>query len=385
MKPLPFKQYLWQVPGFPAFTWDKDLVANLLGAVIFKQGQFLGQISAIGFEVQQEAALTMTIKAVKDTSVIEGEVMPYAALRSSVGKRLKIDKYALHETEEKIDALVNMMADAMDFNKKLTESRILSWHGMLFVDGLDPKKQLYRVAEYRKPEHDPMVVVSHNGLKSTVHFQAPPAEQLAGLMSQFVTWCLHTGSDVHPILKSAIAHLWFVTIHPFDDGNGRIGRTIADYFMACSDGQKLRFYSVSSAILKDRKNYYLQLEQSSKGDLDITTWLCWYLQTVSVALDDAEATLAMSLNRARFWNSNSALDLNNRQKKVLNLLLGDFKGKVTTVKYSALAKTSQDSASRDLQELVQHGLLTKLGQGKATHYLLVTEQETLINPFPTSV
>lgn len=379
---LPFKQYTWQLPGFPAFTWDQDLIARQLATVIFKQGQLLGTLNAIGFEVHKEAAMAMTIKAIRDSSGIEGEQLPYPALRSSVGKKLNMAQYALVNTDARIDAIVTMMADAVNLEKPCSEDRILGWHELLFPDGPQTKAKLYHVGEYRKPEHDPMVVVSTSGLKETFHFQAPPAEQVPELMAAFVNWCQQENQGLHPLVKSGIAHLWFTTIHPFDDGNGRIGRAIADFFIAQSDGQPHRYYSVSSAILKDRKQYYQQLEQASKSGLDITHWLVWYLRTILVALLDAEESLAMSLNKARFWSNNTNQDLNDRQKKVLNLLLDGFTGKLNTTKYAALTKTSQDTAARDLHHLVQQGMLEKLGQGKATHYQLVLTQSSFLHPIP---
>lgn len=369
-KPLPFKQYIWQLEGFPQkLTWEGTEVHDLLLKVIQELGRLSGKVESMSQADIEETYLLNAIGAIKDSSAIEGELLHYHDVRSSVVKQLGIQRFGLTKTDARTDAVVKMMTSALDTSIPLSEERLFTWHGLLFPEGPRPEIGLYHVASYRSPMHDPMVVVSGQVGKEKVHFQAPPAEALPNLMSEFIVWCKQE-TQSHPIIKSAVAHFWFVTLHPFDDGNGRLARAIGDYFLAQADKLPHRFYSLSSAILRNRKQYYHALELNQKGGLDISHWLCWYLATLLDALTSSLDSVEKVMAKTRFWLNTQHLVLNPRQKKVLNLLFSDFKGLLKTDKYAKLTNSSQDTASRDLKQLLSFGILRQVGQGKATSYEL---------------
>lgn len=371
-QPLPYKHYIWQVVGFPhELTWDSAAVFGHLLPITHELGRLYGKVESMGKSDLEETFLQNAIEAVKASSAIEGDLLHYHDVRSSVAKQLGIQRHGLLKEDARTDAIVRMMTDAMDIEQVLATDRLMTWHGLLFPDGPLPKVGLYHVAEYRDVAHDPMVVVSGQPGKEKVHFQAPPADTLPMQMELFLNWCNDETQEVHPIIKSAVAHFWFVTLHPFDDGNGRLARAIGDYFMAKADLLPHRFYSLSSAILANRAGYYQALEQSQKGGLDITAWILWYLTMVQEAVQASLKTVEQVMAKTRFWMNHDHLNLNLRQKKVLNLLLTEYTSTLKTDKYAKLTKTSPDSALRDLKELVQLGVLKQVGQGKATAFELV--------------
>lgn len=363
--------YIHQLSNWPRFTWSSEQIDPLLAEVRSRQSRLLGRMDGLGFGLQTEANLqTLTLDVLK-SSEIEGELLNADQVRSSIARRLGIDMAGLIPADRHVEGIVEMMLDAtQQFLQPLSEERLFSWHAALFPSGFSGTYKI-QVASWRdNTKEDPMQVVSGPSGRETVHFQAPDAERLTHEMNQFIQW-FNDDTTTDPFLKAALAHLWFVTIHPFDDGNGRIARAIADQQLARADGSSQRFYSMSAQIRKERREYYDVLETTQKGSLDITTWLRWFLECLNRSLLATEETLAVVLYKARFWEKHATTSLNQRQVMMLNKLLDGFEGKLNSSKWAKITKTSSDTALRDIQDLLQKKVLIKeIGGGRSTSYLL---------------
>ena len=365
--------YLWEKPDWPAFTWDEKALAKPIAQVSREQGRLLGKMEALGFDLRNEAHLRTLTEDVLKSSEIEGEKLERDQVRSSIARRLGMDVGGLIPADRDVEGVVEMMMDATsNYQKPLTEERLFDWHAALFPTGRSGMHKI-RVGTWRDDSTGPMDVVSGAIGKEKVHYQAPPAERLSDEMAKFLTW-FEGPKDTDPLLTAGLAHLWFVTIHPFDDGNGRIARAIADMALARSEKTGQRFYSMSAQIRRERNDYYNTLEATQKGALDVTRWQTWFIDCLHRAIDGAQETLGAVLFKAQFWERFAKEPLNERQIKVLNRLLDSFEGKLTTSKWAKLAKCSQDTAYRDILDLVERGAMQKdPGGGRSTSYSLVTE------------
>lgn len=362
--------YIHESPKWPRFQWNRDQLTDALGDVRHRQGRLIGHMEALGFNLRQEAVLRTLTADVLKSSEIEGEELDAERVRSSLARRLGIDIGALKPTDRRVDGVVEMMLDATQhYDQTLTDERLLGWHAALFPTGRSGMSRI-TVGVWRDDSTGSMQVVSGPLGKERVHFEAVPAARVQAEMTAFLNW-FNEPSDIDDVLKAALAHLWFVTIHPFDDGNGRIARAIADMALARSENSPQRFYSMSTQIREERSSYYDILELTQKGTMDVTAWMQWFLGCLGRAIGGAQEILAAVLNKARFWESLQGVTLNKRQALVLNRLLDGFEGKLTTSKYAKLAKCSQDTAHRDILALVERGILTRGPEGgRSTSYAL---------------
>jgi len=364
--------YIHQRPEWPHLQWDQEAIVERLGSIRHQQGRLLGRMESLGFNLQREAELeTLTLDVLK-SSEIEGEKLPADQVRSSIARRLGMDTVGTVPAERDVEGIVEMMLDAtQNFAQPLSEDRLFGWHAALFPTGRSGMRKII-VGSWRDDAKGPMQVVSGPVGKEQVHYEAPAAALLPEEMSAFLTWANDGADKTDPVLRAALAHLWFVTIHPFDDGNGRIARAIADWAMARSEKSPQRFYSMSAQIHLERNDYYDILEQTQKGSLDVTRWMEWFLGCLGRAFVGTEITLHAVLRKARFWERHARVPVNDRQRDVVNRLLDGFEGKLTTTKWAKLEKCSHDTALRDIQALVEHGLLTKdASGGRSTSYSLV--------------
>lgn len=362
--------YIYQLPDWPRLHWNQEIIASLLATVRHKQGRLLGRMESLGFSLQKDAELeTLTLDVLK-SSEIEGEKLNAEQVRSSIARRLGMDIAGVGHADRNVEGVVEMMLDATrNFDKPLSRERLFAWHAAMFPTGRSGMRKI-TVGAWRDDEDGPMQVVSGPVGKEKVHFEAPAASLLDREMSRFIDWANHPDST-DLVLRSAMAHLWFVTLHPFDDGNGRIARAIADGFLARSEDSPQRFYSMSAQIMRERKSYYEILERTQKGTLDDTPWMEWFLEFLGRAIDGTEAALAMVLRKARFWEKHAGTNINDRQRLILNKLLDGFEGKLTTTKWAKMTKCSHDTALRDIQRLVDMGILVKdAGGGRSTSYSL---------------
>jgi Fic family protein len=362
--------YIHEKPGWPHFTWDGQALAAALAEVRYKQGRLLGKMEALGFDLRAEATLTVLTSDVVKSSAIEDEMLNPGEVRSSIARRLGLDVAGLPKAGRDVEGIVEMMLDATrNFDSPLTKPRLLGWHASLFPTDRSAMERI-TVGGWRTKEFGKMQVVSGPVGNEFVHFEAPDADRLESEMNAFLEW-FNAPSKADPVVKAGIAHLWFVTIHPFTDGNGRTARAIADMALARADGTKERFYSMSSQIEADRKEYYLRLESAQRGDVNITSWLAWFLQCLDRAIDSANQTLAAVLYKARLWQRINDRPVNDRQRLVINRMLDGFKGFLSTSKYAKLAKCSTDTALRDIRELVDRGILVQnRAGGRSTSYKL---------------
>lgn len=364
--------YIHELPGRPGMHWNEARLLSLLGEVRFRQGRLLGRMEAMGFPMRSEANLaTLTIDVVK-SSAIEGEHLDASQVRSSIARRLGIDIGGFVAVDREVEGIVEMMLDAtQNHAAPLTAERLFSWHAALFPNRRSGMRTIVTGA-WRDAASGPMQVVSGPVGREQVHFEAPEADRLDGEMTRFLDWFAAPG-DLDPLLVAGIAHLHFVTVHPFEDGNGRIARAIADLALARAEGTARRFYSMSARIEKERKDYYLKLERTQRGDLDITLWLEWFLGCLDRALGTAEETLSAILHKAEIWEMANRHPLNERQRLVINRILDGFEGNLTTSKYAKLAKCSDDTALRDIQSLCDLGILVRNpGGGRSTSYSLAS-------------
>lgn len=362
--------YIHQLEAWPDFQWDQEAILKPLSDVRNRQGRLFGRMESLGFELRAEALLETLTEDVLKSSEIEGEILDKTQVRSSIAKRLGIDIGGVGEADRNVDGVVEMMLDATQrYAEPLTQARLFGWHASLFPTGHSGMSKI-TVAAWRPADADPMQVVSGYVGKRNVHFEAPSGTRLDAEMGRFLDW--FNGDDrMEPVLKAALAHLWFVTIHPFEDGNGRIARAIADMALARSEDSPQRFYSMSAQIRVERKRYYDVLEATQKGDLRIDEWLAWFLECLLRAIDGAEGILATVLIKARFWDRMTGQALSDRQRVMINRLLDGFEGKLTSGKWAKITKTSPDTALRDITDLVDRGILVKEpGGGRSTSYAL---------------
>jgi len=362
--------YIHQLPDWPKFRWDGGKLADRLAAVRHQQGRLVGHLQGLGFKLGQEAMLKTLTQEVLKSSEIEGERLDAEQVRSSIARRLGIDIGALKPADRNVEGIVEVMLDATgNFQRPLTAERLFAWHAALFPTGYSGMSRI-RPGAWRDDSGGPMQVVSGPIGREKVHFEAPAAARLENDMAAFLDW-FNAGDGVDSVLRASLAHLWFVTIHPFDDGNGRIARAIADMALARSEGIPQRFYSMSAQIRQERSAYYDILEQTQEGTMDVTPWMAWFLDCLGRAIEGAHTVLAAVLAKARFRESIGDTPLNGRQRLVLDRLLDGFEGKLTNAKWAKLAKCSPDTALRDLQYLVDHGILTRGPEGgRSTSYAL---------------
>lgn len=359
--------YIHENDGWPHFTWDAARIERLLAAVRNHQGFFLGTMKGLGFTVQQESMLaSMTAEIVK-SSEIEGETLPPSEVRFSIERKLGLETAALAKEQRKVDGVVTMTLDAVkSWNEPLTKERLFAWHRQMFEGG----EASFKIGAWRDDADGPMQIVSGQIGGYRVHYEAPAAERLESEMARFLEW-ENADQGLDPVLKSGLAHFWFVAIHPFGDGNGRIARAIGERNLTRAENGSRRFYSVSAQIMKERNDYYRILEVSQKGSLDATGWIEWYLGCFDRALSSAEDLLGNALRREAFWKAHESLPLNQRQKDMINRLLDGFVGKLRTSKWATLTKCSQDTAGRDISELLRLGILVKdEAGGRSTSYSL---------------
>ena len=362
--------YVHERSDWPKYHWDQQKLAPQLAAVRHRQGRLIGRMEAIGFPLRTEAVLqTLTLDVLK-SSEIEGEVLSPEQVRSSIARRLGMDIAGAIPADRHVEGVVEMMLDAtQNFDKPLTADRLFGWHASLFPTGRSGLHKII-VGAWRDDSKGPMQVVSGPIGHEKVHFEAPKAKRLEAEMGKFISWA-HKKSDIDPVLRSALAHLWFVTIHPFDDGNGRIARAIADWALAQSENSSQRFYSMSSQIRLERNDYYDILKETQKGTLDVTEWMEWFLGCLDRAIAGTESSLAGVFRKARFWENTVGKNINDRQRLILNKLLDGFEGKLTSTKWAKLAKCSQDTAQRDIQALIDQRVLVKdAAGGRSTSYSL---------------
>ena len=360
-------KYIYQYKNWSEFTWNEKEVQLILGKVRYLQGKIFGQISALGFSIKEETMLTSLTLDVLKSSEIEGEMLDSKQVRSSIARRLGLDYAGMTNPDRNVEAVVEMMLDAtQNYQKPLDEDRLFGWHAALFPTG---RSGMYKidVACYRKGE---MQVVSGAMGKEKIHYQAPPPENLKYEMDRFLEW-FNNDTDIDLVIKSAIAHFWFIIIHPFDDGNGRIARAVSDLLLARADGSPQRFYSLSNQILLERKVYYDTLQKVQYKDGNITKWLVWYLNCLFRALKNTEQTVNNVLYKADFWDKHKNTELNSRQRLMINKFFDGFKGKIKTSKWAKITKCSQDTALRDIKDLIEKGILRQeKSGGRSTNYEL---------------
>lgn len=363
-------RYIHQQKNWPDFTWDHELLLPVLSALRYKQGRLKGYMEVLGFNQRNESTLVTLTQDVLKSSEIEGEVLNPEQVRSSIARKLGLDVAGLVPADRHVDGVVEMMLDAtQNYHKPLTQERLFGWHAALFPNGRSGMFKI-KVAAWRDHEKGPMQVVSGAMGKERVHYEAPDAGRLAKEMKVFLKW-FNSSVTTDLVLKSAIAHFWFVSIHPFDDGNGRIARAIADMVLAKADADKQRFYSMSAQIRLQRKAYYEVLEKNQRGQLDISTWLLWYMNCLDKALNASDVVVKRVLSKSKFWDEHAARAINERQRLMINKLFDGFEGKLNSSKWAKITKCSADTALRDIQDLIKKKILLKEeAGGRSTTYVL---------------
>jgi Fic family protein len=363
--------YIHDLTDWPEFRWDHERLIAPLAGVRHRQGRIVGRMDGLGLTYQSEALAETLSEDVVASSAVEGEQLNRDEVRSSIARRLGLDAGGLGPAGRDVEGVVEMTLDAtQSYEQPLTRDRLFGWHAALFPAGRSGLRAI-RTGAWRDDATGPMQVVSGAIGRERVHFEAPAAPRLKKEMRMFLDWFNAPAGTIDPVLKAGLAHLWFVTIHPFDDGNGRIARAITDLALARSDDSARRFYSMSSQILKERDAYYGILESTQKGSLDVTPWLAWFLGCLGRSIDGAESLLANVLGKAEFWQAHAAIQINDRQRLMLNHLLDGFEGKLTTSKWAKLTKSSQDTALRDATDLVEKGILIRSAEGgRSTSYAL---------------
>jgi Fic family protein len=363
--------YIWDAAEWPQLQWDDAKLLAPLAAARLQQGRLLGGMARLGFDLKLEAQLEALTEETIKSSEIEGEVFDRDSVRSSLASRLGVPQAAVAPADRRTDGVVEMMLDATQkYDEPLTQERLFAWHASLFPTGRSGLDKI-RTGAWRDDANGPMQLVSGPVGRRRVHYEAPPAHRVAGEMQRFLEW-FNRAERIEGLLRAGVAHLWFVTVHPFEDGNGRIARAIADQALAQSEGSGQRFYSMSSQIRKERSDYYDALERAQKGGVDVTDWLLWFLGCFSRAIAGADAAGAHLLRKADFWQHHAHVALSERQKAVLNRYLDGFEGKLTAKKWAALTKVSIPTAQRDINELVERGVLKRnAGGSKNTSYEVV--------------
>lgn len=362
--------YIWQYPEWPDFKWDVSKLVTTLSEVRNREGVIKGMMSGLGFNIQSRTALDTMTEDVLRSNEIEGVILNSARVRSSIARHLGIDTSGLPQPDHYTEGVVQVMMDAVrNSDKPLTHERLFNWHAAIFPTGRSGINPII-VGAYRTGS-EPMQIVSGAMGKEKVHYEAPPSDTIPVMMDKFVSWVNSEDSNTDPVLKAATAHLWFVAIHPFDDGNGRLARTITDMLLAKADGLHLRFYSMSAEILREKKSYYSILEKTTTGSTDITAWIEWFLQTISHALKRTEGTVNRVVKKSSFWQRHRDAAMNERQVKIVNMLWDGFTGKLTSSKWAKITKVSQATALRDITDLIDKGVLVPAADGgRSTNYLL---------------
>ena len=364
--------YIHQRPAWPKLSWNSSKVLPLLAEVRHLQGRLLGSMESLGFDLRNEATLAALTADVIKSSAIEGEKLNADQVRSSIARRLGLEFGGTIAASRDVEGVVEMMLDAtQNYSAPLTKKRLFAWHACLFPTGRSGMRKI-AVGKWRPAEVEPMQVVSGPMGRERVHFEAPAADRLEREMTAFLKW-FKSERKIDPVLKAAVAHFWFVTIHPFEDGNGRIARAIADMALARAEGTKERFYSMSAQIEVERKNYYLKLERNQRGDTDITSWIEWFLECLRRALEGSESTIGQVLRKARVWKLINETPVNDRQRSVINRFLDGFEGRLSSSKYAKLAKCSADTALRDINDLLDRRILVRESAGgRSTSYRLAS-------------
>ena len=364
------RTYIWQASRWPTWHYDWAALAGPMANVSLAQGSLIGRLADVGFALRGQASLAALTEDVVKTSEIEGEHLNVESVRSSIARRLGVDIGAVTRVDRHVEGVVEMVLDATaNCHAPVTRERLFAWHAALFPTGYSGLAKII-VGAWRDDARGPMQVVSGAVGRQRVHFEAPPAKRLDIEADRFLDW-INVSAKEPPLIKAALGHLWFVTMHPFDDGNGRIARAIGDLLLARADGSPERFYSLSAQIQRDRKDYYDILERTQQGSLDVTEWLVWFLHTLRRAVENAQSTVDAVLAKARFWQRWATTPLNERQVSLINRLLDGFEGKLTTGKWAAIAKCSPDTALRDISDLLARGVLRKSGAGgRSTSYEL---------------
>ncbi len=362
--------YIHQQEQWPDFYWDREMLALLLADVRHLQGRFLGRMDALGFELQKEAGFQTLTEDVLKNSEIEGEIFDRGQVRSSIAKRMGIDIGGEVTIDRHVEGIVEVMLDATGhYQRPLTKERLSDWHAALFPTGRSGLQHI-KVGQWRDESSGVMQIVSGSLGREKIHYEAPDFARIDTEMSRFLCW-LNAPCDTDPVIAAALAHFWFITIHPFDDGNGRLARSITDMLLARSEKSPLRFYSMSARIQQERNDYYLVLEHCQKGGLDISAWIEWFLGCLKRTIETAEKTLEKILDKARFWEDHAGQKFNDRQRDIINRLLDGFAGKLTSSKWAKLEKCSQDTALRDINDLLSHQVLIKESAGgRSTSYIL---------------
>lgn len=363
-------KYIWQHKDWPHWRYDLGSLASPMAEVSRAQGMLLGRLADAGMNLRDEACLAALTEDVLKTSEIEGDMLNAASVRSSIARRLGVDIRALAPVDRHVEGVVEMVLDATgNAAPPVTAARLHGWHAAMFPTGRAGLGKI-TVGAWRDDKHGPMQVVSGPVHRQRVHYEAPPAAQLSQEMAHLLAW-INQPPREPALIRAGLGHLWFVTIHPFDDGNGRMARALGDLLLARADGSSQRFYSLSAQIQRERKAYYDILERTQRRDLDVTEWLMWFMSALHRSIDQAQLTLDAVLHKARFWQRWAAIPMNERQIKVLNRLLDGFEGKLSSSKWAALAKCSSDTALRDINELVAQGVLFKeAAGGRSTGYAL---------------
>lgn len=362
-------KYIYQNADWHCFRWCGDKIQKLLLEIKKSQGFLLGKMDSLGFDVKNNALLQVLTENIVKSSEIEGQILDKHLVRSSIARRLGIDIGGETAVSRDIEGVVEMMLDAtQNYFKEMTKDRLIGWHAALFPTGYSGMYKI-NIGNYRTDELGLMQVVSGFHGNEKLHYEAPAANTLAHEMSELIDY-INTKKDTDYLIQAAIVHLWFVILHPFDDGNGRIARALTDMMLSRSDDSKFRFYSMSSQIQKNRKSYYEILERTQKGSMDITNWLIWFLETLLSAIRSSSEITEKVLQKAEFWQRHSNIIFNERQIKVLNRFLDNFEGNLTTTKWAKMSNCSQDTANLDINDLITKKILKKNGKGRATHYLL---------------
>ena len=362
-------KYIYQNTDWHSFRWYGEKIQNLLLEIKKSQGYLLGKMDSLGFDVKNNALLQVLTENIIKSSEIEGQILDKHLVRSSIARRLGIDIGGETPVSRDIEGVVEMMLDAtQNYSSNMTKERLIGWHAALFPTGFSGMYKI-NVGNYRNDELGPMQVISGYTGNEKIHYEAPKAGLIEGEMNELINY-INTEKETDFLIQAGIVHLWFVILHPFDDGNGRIARALTDMILARSDDSKFRFYSMSSQIQKNRKSYYEILEKTQKGSMDITNWLVWFLENLLIAIQSSGEITDKVLQKAEFWQKNSNLVFNERQIKVLNRFMDNFEGNLTTTKWAKMCNCSQDTATLDINDLIDKKILKKTGKGRATHYLL---------------
>jgi Fic family protein len=365
--------YIYEDKKWPDFKWSQKQISTLLAKVKLEQGLLLGKMQNMGFYIKDSALLQTVTEEILKSNQIEGEILDIRQVRSSIARKFGLESAEKVKASRNIDGFVDMMYDAIhNFNAPITKKRLCLWHAQMFPE---KKSGLYKIetGKYRDDKLGPMQVVSGPMGMEKVHYQAPDAKVLNDEMAKLIRF-INEDTKNDDIIKAAITHLWFVILHPFDDGNGRIARALTEMLLARSENSSHRFYSMSSQIEKNRKSYYEALQITQGGSLNITSWLEWFLETLLGAIENSQNLLKTILIKSDFWNAHQGESFSNRQSKMLNMLLDGFKGNLTSTKWAKLCKCSHDTAGRDITDLITRKILKKIGDGRNTHYVLVQEK-----------